>query len=314
MEVDKMKTNNQTIAKALEDIAKGFGALAQAVKEQDTITPQPQVFAQKTPEAKEVGADTDVDGEDFVDMPERPVWVTFGVLGFLIFVSFVTGVSYWWSSYFRPVSVVPVAATVLTENEPVAIIEPIHEPAVLAFDGVVMDPRPEFVALWEQYDNTSIVARVYIEGTGIDVIVVQDEPNEQWPIVMDANVNLLVEDQNTVIYDHSAYAFQNVLHNYMEYDFFLQHPIIALSTLYEISRWEVFSFYVAPANFPFAVVNQNTSEQWADTIMQFSLASWYNTRIDVTYADRVLTLATQSTNNPDLSYVLHARLYREITS
>ena len=314
-----------------------------------------------------------------VDRPERPVWVTFVALGFLITISVGTGFFYWWSTYFRPdiveqvpvvmaaegaVVQLPVAAqpTVLYENIQETVAEetyeedvlpvyeyepfvatydysPVYQPYVAAtalpyaqnptenpvyydYDvvaayeppphvGVVMDPRPEFVELWEQHGNNTIVARVSIAGTGLDTLVVQAQPSGAWPVFMDLSVDLLIEDQNTVITDSSSNVFRQVLNSFNSYDFFLQNPIISLTTLYEVSRWEVFSFYLAPASFPFSVV---AHDNWADAIMQFSMASIYNTRIDVNQNDRVLTLTTPSTNYPGLNYVLQARLYREITS
>ncbi|MCL1996859.1 MAG: class B sortase [Defluviitaleaceae bacterium] len=329
--------------------------------------------------------------------PERPVWVTFAALGFLIIVSFGTGFSYWWATYFRaavyePAQVaateatainmesmesvveiatlpvqeeVPAETTYITEEgenteygmnntesayEPSVIVynpqhntpvlpqyaypplqtyeyetETFYSPESVAYTDyyttyvptptpspqVVMDPRPEFVALWEQYGNNNIVARVYIAGTGLNALVVQAAPTAAWPVFMDMDVNLLDEDQNTVIFDSGTYAFRHILSNYADYDFFLQNPIISLNTLYEVSRWEIFSFYLAPSTFPFGVV---THSNWGDMIMQFSLASIYNTRIAVNPYDRVLTLTTASTSYPGLNYVLQARLYREITS
>ncbi|MCL1996858.1 MAG: class B sortase [Defluviitaleaceae bacterium] len=310
---------NQDIAKALEDIAKGFGSLAAAVKElpQESQDAQDSQELQKAPEFAEPKENAQSKTENLYEEPKRSTWATFAVLGVLIAISFITGIGYWWTTYFRP-AVIYEPITPIAFGPQQLAEQPIHEDdqeaASDVFQQITMDPRPEFVALWEQYQNNNIVARVYIEGTGVNVLVVQDEPAGEWPVYMDSNVNLLAEDQNTVIYDHSTYIFQHVLSNYENYDFFLQHPIISLSTLYEVSRWEIFSFYIAPTTFPFNVVNQETYEDWADMIMQFSLASLYNTRIDVTQYDRVLTLTTESTNNPNLKYVLQARLYREITS
>jgi len=207
----------------------------------------------------------------------------------------------------------------------------------------VMDPLPEFASLWVEYGNEDIVARLIIAEK--DILVVQGKDNEfylthningqpsseGWPF-MDYEVDLLMgEDFNMIIhvppgsYDgmqdssddshrSAADVLRHILRQYMDYYFFLTHPTITLATLYGDFEWEIFSFYVAPSDFPFAVVNHPCEESWGNVVEQFTLAAMYNTMLDVTPYDQVLTIATPTAISPDLFYVLQARMLRHITS
>ena len=88
---------------------------------------------------------------------------------------------------------------------------------------------------------------------------------------------------------------------------------MVFNTMYAEYEWEIFSFYVAPSDFPFAVVD-HPFETWGDMVEMFTLASLYNTRLDVTEFDQILTLTTPTSSSAELYYVLQARLLRHITS
>jgi len=190
----------------------------------------------------------------------------------------------------------------------------------------MLDPRPHFVSLWQQYGNDEIVGHLFIYGTELDVYVTQsydnyfyrnhdiyrNESDLGWPFVCHNVDILMLDDFNTVIHGADGSIMQQVLRQYLEYEFFLNHPVIDFNTLYREDEWEIFSFYIAPANFPFTVVQQ-PFEYWGEMAEMFTLASLYNTRLDVTEYDQLLTL-TAPAGGGGLYYVLQARLLRHITS
>jgi len=280
---------------------------------------------------------------------EKTPWVTVVILAVISCASLTTGIVYWYNTYVRPVEYVQpallVAANEAYNTQPDYPPIPYEyapseagEAAPLAPLRPVMDPLPEFVSLWEEYGNQDIVARLTIAET--DILIVQGSDNifylthdihsmsspGGWAF-MDYEVDLLMgDDFNMVIHippaliasddsqDSPMDALHYVLRNYMEYYFFLTHPTISLATLYGDFDWEIFSFYVAPVDFPFAVVNHTCEESWGIVVEQFTLAAMYNTMLDVTPYDQVLTIAAPTDISPDLFYVLQARMLRHITS
>ena len=181
----------------------------------------------------------------------------------------------------------------------------------------VLEPRPQFIELWESFGKNNIVGHLFIEGTDLDEYVLQSERNENLPsdwVFVCHQVDILMGDAlNWVIHGPPDSDMQRILSKYFEYDFFLQHPVITFNTQYAEYEWEVFSFYIAPMDFPFAMVN-HPRECWGDMVETFTMAGLYNTRLDVTEHDQILTLTTPVSSTQGLYYVLQARLLRHITS
>ena len=274
--------------------------------------------------------------------PEKMPWGVVVALAVLCALSLGTGVFYWYRNYFRQDDFVPVTPPFVDDRagqeqdvndapdnnfinvENGAIEPPIAPPR----PRPNIDPRPEFVALWEQYGNDDIVGHLFIEGTELDKIVVQSSDNQfylthniwraacpyGW-VFLDYQVDLIFgDDHNMVIYAPGTGVLRNTLRRYREYEFFLTHPVITFDTLYGSFEWEIFSFYVAPGDFPFRVINHPTDEAWGDAVEFFTEAAWYNTMLDVTQYDQVLTLTAPTDTDPNLFYVLQARMLRHITS
>ncbi|MCL2388353.1 MAG: class B sortase [Defluviitaleaceae bacterium] len=267
---------------------------------------------------------------------QKTPWVTVIILAVISCASLTTGIVYWYNTYLRPVEYVQPAVLALAEDADedgeAGEYEPYDEGTSILPVRPVVDPLPEFVALWAEYGNENIVARLSIADMEILVVQAEDnsfylehglrgEPSLYGWVFLDYEVDLLMgEDFNMVIHlPHSSAhsqlgALRHVLQAYMDYYFFLAHPTISLATLYGDFDWEIFSFYVAPSDFPFAVVNHPDYDTWGDVVEQFTLVSMYNTMLDVTPYDQVLTITTPTDISPDLFYVLQARLLRQITS
>jgi len=279
------------------------------------------------------------------ETPKIPVFTVI-VLSVLCALSLGTGVYYWYTNYFRgadeptieavaEATIIDIAPGIAAAGEP--IVEPTPELAPeenLPYEEYepeelptplplrpVLDPRPQFVELWEYYDTQAIVGHLFIPDTILDTYVTQGEDNyfylnpspHGW-VFLDYRVDIQLDlDFNVIIYGENDSTLQQILHEYFEYDFFLANPVITFNTQYAEYDWEIFSFYVAPDSFPFAQAHQ-CYDTWGDVVEMFGLAALYNTRLDVTEYDQVLTLTAPTTTNPDLFYVLQARLMRHITS
>jgi hypothetical protein len=270
-------------------------------------------------------------------------WVTVAVLAFIVCASLITGIFHWYNAYYLPVDPVEpghVAATPeRTPEVPVAQAKD-DEPASLPQDPEpdpdsdqpsvsrqhAIDPLPEFLLLWEEHDNEDIVAILFLGETEIPVTqsndnafyITHDINGNLSPlgwVFLDYQVDLYIGmEHNMVIFDPVGEFLRPVMQDFAEYDFFLRNPMITLSTLFGEFEWEIFSYYIAPSDFPFAIVDHPDDDIWGEIVEQFSMASLYNTMLDVNMYDQVLTIVVPTTVNPELFYILQARMLRQITS
>ena len=242
-------------------------------------------------------------------------------LGLLCMLALGTGIWHWYTTYYLEADIF-VAGTrgeyiITDEPEPEVVYheEPIiHEPG---FVRPVLDVRPEFIGIRERTGNEQIIGHLFIENTDLDIFVVQVDNTDLSETDLgffDHRLDVWFDfELNIIIHGNQGSILQSILHEYFSYDFFLMNPIIHFNTIYANYRFEIFAFYVAPMEFPFADIHRDT-DTWGDIVELFTLAALYNTMLDVTEFDQVLTLFTPTSTTSGLYYVLQARLYRYITS
>jgi len=266
-------------------------------------------------------------------------WATVVILAVIVVASLVTGIYHWYSSYFQPSDSVP--PEYIDKNPDNTINAPVPtpgantadnpasdtaDPEIPVMERPAIDPLPEFLLLWEEHGNEDIVAVLNLAET--EFLVVQSNDNafyithdinrnyssSGW-VFLDYQVDLFMGlEHNMVIFDPVGGFMREAIQEYAEYDHYLEHPTILFSTLYGDFEWEIFAFYVAPVDFPFAVVNHPTDDIWGEAVEQFTLVSLYNTMLDVTMYDQILTIAVPTNIDPELFYILQARMLRQITS
>lgn len=288
-----------------------------------------------------------------IDLEKMP-WGTVIVLAVLCVASLITGVVYWYNNYYlssdhggnpsvseedtalpsvgnseqnQGLIQIPAATDTRDSRESGDALaqdeEPEHEVAPMIPD---MDPLPEFIELWEEYGNEDIVGILYLAEHEEFVLQADDnsfylthdinrEQSETGSVFLDYGVDLLMGmDYNMVVYIPYDVAIREVLREYINYDFFLMHPTLTLATLYGDFDWEIFSFYIAPDTVSFMTVNYPDDYVWGEAVMHFTLASLYNTRLDVTEFDQIITIVTPTDVGSGIYYVLQARMLRQITS
>ena len=274
------------------------------------------------------------------NMPASPEdskmpWGTVAILSIIVCASLITGIYHWITSYVQPSD--PVQPAYIADDagdaladDPAMITdsatdEP-DEPETPETTRPRIEPPPEFAILWEEHGNEDIVAVLTLGETEFTVVQSDDnafyithdinrEPSSQGWVFLDHQVNLLMGlDHNMVIYDPVGGIMREAVQEYAEYDFFLKFPTISFSTIYGDMEWEIFSYYVAPSEFPFDIVNPPDDGDWGDIVDQFTLATSYNTRLSVNMDDQILTIVVPTGIDPELFYILQARMLRQITS
>jgi SrtB family sortase len=200
------------------------------------------------------------------------------------------------------------------------------EDAVPAADATPT-PRPileSMAALRQEFENEDIIAYVKIPGTRIDFPVVQGPDNEFYltrdftrkesvtgAAFMDFRCQMASFGRNTVIYAHNMRdgSMFHDLRSYRDKAFFASHPLILLTTLFEETEWEVFSFYSTDTAFDYIQTDFDSPESFYERLLlPVKEKSLYDTGVDVSMEDRVLSLSTCTNTGEEMRYALHARL------
>jgi sortase B len=186
--------------------------------------------------------------------------------------------------------------------------------------------RDEFIALREQYDNDDIIGYLKIAGTEIDYLVVHTTDNEfyldhdiyqaedpaGW-IFMDFENNIDRQDRNIIIYGHNmknGSMFHNMRY-FIDEEYFREHPTIIFNTIYADYEWEIFTFFRTHIDFQYTQVFFPTEEHYFALASEMKARSMYDTGVEISPDDIILTLSTCSGGNKAERFVLSARLITE---
>jgi len=207
------------------------------------------------------------------------------------------------------------------------IVDELMPPPLSQVEEVVEeDETPSaaiILALREYFENDDIVAFVSIPGTNIAYPILQAHDNDFYlnrdafgnqdragSIFLDYKNSPSFMDFNNIIYGHNmrdGTRFHN-LRLYNDFEFFDNHRIIKLITMYDITEWEVFSFFQTNIAFNYIQVEFKDKDEAYTLARDMWQRSRHNTGVQIYPGDRVLTLSTCTNRASDTRYVLSARL------
>lgn len=180
--------------------------------------------------------------------------------------------------------------------------------------------------------NPDVVGYISIEDTPVSYPVVQEEDNEYYlrrdfyaqsnqhgiPF-LDYRNDIKKPSDNLVIYGHNMNDGQmfGELINYRKVEYYREHPVVDLTTVYEEGRYKIFSVYITNAytnqgpvfdyhNF----IEAKSDEDFANYVKQLTIRSLINTTVDVQPGDKLLTLSTCTYEFKDARLVVVARKIR----
>ncbi len=170
--------------------------------------------------------------------------------------------------------------------------------------------------------NKDVVGWISVPNTVIDYPVVQAKDNDFYlrrnihgeratagTIFMDYRSNARADSEHIILYGHhmrNGSMFKDLV-KYKEEDFFLNQTNIRFNTLYEEIEWEVFSVYVADADFNYRQTEFFSGEKYLEFLEKLQNKSIYNKVIELTENDQLLTLSTCTYEYDDARFVVHAR-------
>lgn len=173
--------------------------------------------------------------------------------------------------------------------------------------------------------NKDTVGWIKVENTRIDYPVVQYKDNEYYlhrnfekkdssvgVIFMDFRNRISPLDRNIIIYGHhmkDGSMFKDLI-LFKDKDFFMNNPTIIFNTLYQESKWEIFSVYSADAKYDYLVTEFAKDEEFIKYINEIKSKSDFKNDVQVNAGDHILTLSTCSYEFSGARTVVHAKLIK----
>ena len=170
--------------------------------------------------------------------------------------------------------------------------------------------------------NKDVVGWISVPNTVIGYPVVQADDNDFYlrrnihgeratagTIFMDYRSDARAEGKHIILYGHhmrNGSMFKDLV-KYKEEDFFRNQGNIRFNTLYEEIEWEVFSIYVADADFNYRQTEFTSGENYIKFLKKLQNESMFNKGIELTENDQILTLSTCTYEYDDARFVVHAR-------
>ena len=171
--------------------------------------------------------------------------------------------------------------------------------------------------------NSEVVGWITVEGTNIDYPMVQADDNEKYlrmtltgewnnagSIFVDYRVAQPFVSENTIIHGHNQrnnMMFHEVV-NYADANYFNNHQRILIYTPDgSCSTYQVFAFYKSPKTSVTYDCSYASAGEYQQYLNYIAEQNWYNTGIQVTTEDRMITLSTCSNEWDDTRYVIHAK-------
>ncbi|MCT8137901.1 class B sortase [Anaerobacillus sp. CMMVII] len=178
----------------------------------------------------------------------------------------------------------------------------------------------KFLPLLEKNEDT--VGWITIPNTQVDYPIVKKEDNDFYlhhnfegersnggTIFMDFRNIGDGTDRHTILYGHNmrdGTMFQGLM-KYKQSDFFSDNQMITFYTLYEETKWEIFSAYVTDTNYYYIPTRFRSKRDYLDFLEGIQGKSLFQSEIEFTDEDKILTLSTCSYEFLDARFVVHAR-------
>lgn len=172
------------------------------------------------------------------------------------------------------------------------------------------------------------VAWLKVLGTSIDTPIFKSDNNERYLRSDRDNIttrwgeNFLdytcdlskIEEKNQhyIIYGHNTEVdtrFTPLL-NYKDFEFYNKHQIIELATLEKTYKFQIFSAYKTTTDFYYIENEFSTEDEYKNFLESIKNKSEYDTSIEVTTDDNILTLSTCDYSIDNGRYVVHAKLIK----
>lgn len=194
-------------------------------------------------------------------------------------------------------------------------------------DDVKRNLQEEATILNKQYKD--VVGWLRISGTSIDTAVYQADNNDRYLrndkdnketrwgenfLDYRCNTKRINEPmQHYIIYGHNTEVDTRFtpLFNYKDEEFFKKHQNIEFSTLYGNYKFQIFATYSTNTDFFYIDTNFKDINEFENFVKSLKAKSEYETNVEVTKDDVILTLSTCDYSIENGRYVVQAKLIKE---
>lgn len=172
---------------------------------------------------------------------------------------------------------------------------------------------PQYQILYDE--NPDLIGWIKIEGTPLDYPVMQNKDDNEYYLhrdfygeyeysglpFLDLKCNFEQPSTNLIIYGHNmkSDAMFSCLTRYTDKEYFLEHPVIRFDTIYEEGEYEIIAVVLSQVYrksddvFKFYQFTQaDTEAEFEDYIRNMKKLSLYDTGVDASFGDRLITLVT----------------------
>lgn len=195
------------------------------------------------------------------------------------------------------------------------------------FEGTIRNLQEEATVLNKQYKD--VVGWLRISGTSIDTAIYQANNNDRYLrndkdnketrwgenfLDYRCNTKRINEPmQHYIIYGHNTEVDTRFtpLFNYKDEEFFKNHQNIEFSTLYGNYKFQIFATYSTDTDFFYIDTNFKDINEYESFINSLKAKSEYETNVEVTKDDVILTLSTCDYSIENGRYVVQAKLIKE---
>jgi sortase B len=176
--------------------------------------------------------------------------------------------------------------------------------------------------------NPDVAGWLTVPGTTLDMAVVHTGDNKfylshnlqkqyyirGWPFLdYRDNPDAAGFSKNSIIYGHNRGdgTLFGQLKKYANLAFLNEHPVIYYGTGSEDCYWKIFAVYVTDVNLYYIQTDFTSDAEFSSFIEKMRAQSLYNTGVDVTAQDKILTLSTCTYEFGNARFAVQARLVRK---
>ena len=188
-----------------------------------------------------------------------------------------------------------------------------------------IDLMEESLALSLKYND--VVGWIKIPGTSIDTPVFQSKDNARYlrhdrennntkwgETFLDYrnNIDEMEDRKNFIIYGHNTTedSWFTPIMNYTDEKFYEKHKFIEFSTTNENYKWEIFTAYKTTVDFFYIDTKFADKDEYFNFISLCKSKSIYDTGVEITKDDTILTLSTCEYSQVDGRFVIQAKLVK----
>ncbi len=200
----------------------------------------------------------------------------------------------------------------------------------------IVDTKTERMLQLEelQKTNNEIIAWIEIEGTNVNYPVLQAKDNDFYlthnykkensvagSLFLDKEFDLINGSSNYLIYGHrnkEGLMFEDLM-KYASEDFYKNHTKIKFTTLQKDAIYEILSVFYSRVYYKneknvfryYYFVNAKNEEEYDSYIKNAKSVSLYDTGVNATYGEQLLTLSTCEYSQEDGRFVIVAKELKE---